>query len=46
MTVIDQRDLKEVPDANCDVLTGIDADAAWDVVVAAIASGGAPSALP
>jgi inosine-uridine nucleoside N-ribohydrolase len=37
MTVIDQRDLKEVPDANCDWLTGIDADAAWQVVVEAIA---------
>ena len=37
MTIIDQRDLKEVPDANCDWLTGIDADAAWQVVVEAIA---------
>jgi len=37
MTVIDQRDLKEVPDANCDWLTHIEADAAWDVVVEAIA---------
>ena len=37
MTVIDQRDLKEVPDANCDVLTGIDADAGWQVIVDAIA---------
>ena len=37
MTVIDQRDLKEVPEANCDWLTGIDADAGWQVVVEAIA---------
>jgi len=37
MTVIDQRDLKEVPEPNCDWLTGIDADAAWDVVVESIA---------
>jgi len=37
MTIIDQRDLREVPDPNCDVLTGIDADAAWQVVVDAIA---------
>jgi inosine-uridine nucleoside N-ribohydrolase len=38
MTVIDQRDLKEVPDANCDWLTGIDATAGWKVIVDAIAS--------
>ena len=37
MTVIDQRDLKEVPDANCDWLTGIDAAAGWQVIVEAIA---------
>ena len=37
MTVIDQRDLKEVPDPNCDLLTGVDAEAAWQVVVEAIA---------
>ena len=37
MTIIDQRDLKEVPPGNCEWLTGIDADAAWDVVVEAIA---------
>jgi inosine-uridine nucleoside N-ribohydrolase len=37
MTVIDQRDLKDVPDANCDWLTHIEADAAWDVIVEAIA---------
>ena len=37
MTVIDRRDLKEVPEPNCDLLSGIDADAAWQVVVEAIA---------
>jgi inosine-uridine nucleoside N-ribohydrolase len=37
MSVIDMRDLKEVPVANCDMLTGLDADAAWRVVVEAIA---------
>ena len=37
MTVIDQRDLKEVPDPNCDLLVGIEADAAWQVVVDSIA---------
>ena len=37
MTLIDDRDLKEVPAPNCDVLTGIDADAAWQVLVEAIA---------
>ena len=37
MTLIDDRDLKEVPAPNCDVLTGIDADAAWRVLVDAIA---------
>ncbi len=37
MTVIDQRDLKEVPDANCDWLTGIDVAAGWQVIVEAIA---------
>jgi inosine-uridine nucleoside N-ribohydrolase len=37
MTIIDQRDLKEVPEANCEWLTGIEADAAWDVVVESIA---------
>jgi len=36
MTVIDQRDLLEVPDPNCDVQIDLDADAAWDVVVEAI----------
>ncbi len=37
MTVIDQRDLKEVPEPNCDLQVGVDADAAWQVVVDAIA---------
>lgn len=37
MTIIDQRDLKEVPDPNCDWLTGIDADAGWQIIVEAIA---------
>ena len=37
MTIIDRRDLKEVPDPNCDVLTALDAPAAWQVVVDAIA---------
>ena len=38
MTVIDRRTLVERPPPNCDVLTSIDADAAWDVIVDAIAS--------
>lgn len=37
MTVIDRRDLKEVPAGNCTLQTGVDADAAWQVVVEAIA---------
>ena len=37
MTIIDQRDLKEVPPGNCEWQTHVDADAAWDVVVEAIA---------
>jgi len=37
MTVIDQRDLKEVPEGNCTWQTGVDADAAWQVVIDAIA---------
>lgn len=37
MTIIDQRDLREVPDANCDWITGIDADTAWQVIVDAVA---------
>jgi inosine-uridine nucleoside N-ribohydrolase len=38
MTVIDRRTVKERPAPTCDVLTRIDADAAWDVIVEAIAS--------
>ena len=37
MTVIDQRDLKEVLSGNCTLQTHVDADAAWQVVVDAIA---------
>ncbi len=37
MTVIDQRTLLDRPDPNCDRLTGVDADAAWAVVIEAIA---------
>jgi len=37
MTVIDRRDLKEVPAGNCTLQTGVDADTAWQVVVEAIA---------
>ncbi len=36
MTVIDLRDLRDVPAPNCDWLTSLDADAAWDIVVEAI----------
>jgi inosine-uridine nucleoside N-ribohydrolase len=36
MTVIDRRTLVERPPANCDVLTTIDADAAWTVIVDAV----------
>lgn len=36
MTLIDDRDLREVPPSNCHILTGIDADAAWHVLVEAI----------
>ena len=38
MTVIDQRSLREVPPPNCDRLTTIDSDAAFDIVIEAIAS--------
>lgn len=38
MTLIDVRTLLERPDPNCAVLTSLDADAAFDVVVQAIAS--------
>ena len=37
MTVIDRRTLKERPPPNCDVLTAIDADAAWTVIIDALA---------
>ncbi|MEY2754273.1 MAG: hypothetical protein RJB65_631 [Actinomycetota bacterium] len=37
MTIIDQRDLKEVPPGNCQWQTSVDADTAWQVVVDAIA---------
>jgi inosine-uridine nucleoside N-ribohydrolase len=37
MTIIDQRDLKATPEPNCDRLTAVDADAAWAIVVEAIA---------
>ncbi|MEX2627877.1 MAG: nucleoside hydrolase [Ilumatobacteraceae bacterium] len=38
MTVIDQRTLVDRPAPNCDVVMGVDADAAWQVVVDAIAA--------
>lgn len=38
MTVIDRRTLRDRPPANCDVLTHVDADAAFDVIAAAIGS--------
>ena len=37
MTVIDRRTLVERPAPNCDVLNAVDADAAWQVIVDAIA---------
>jgi len=37
MTVIDRRTLTERLDPNCDVLSHVDADAAFDVVLDAIA---------
>jgi len=37
MTLVDQRDLREVKDANCDVLQTIDAEAAFAVLTEAIA---------
>jgi inosine-uridine nucleoside N-ribohydrolase len=36
-TVIDNRDLREVPDPTADLLTGVDADAAFAVILEAIA---------
>jgi inosine-uridine nucleoside N-ribohydrolase len=38
MTLIDQRHLLDRPEPNCAVLTTIDADAAFDVIVQSIAS--------
>lgn len=38
MTLIDQRDLREVKDANCEVLTKVDAPAAFDTMIDAIAA--------
>jgi inosine-uridine nucleoside N-ribohydrolase len=37
MTIIDRRDLKEVPHSNCHLLTSIAADDAWQVIVDAVA---------
>lgn len=37
MTVVDQRTLLEVPEPNCDWLTGVDADAGFAVITEAIA---------
>jgi inosine-uridine nucleoside N-ribohydrolase len=37
MTVIDQRTLIDRPEPNCDRLVGVDSDAAWAVVIEAIA---------
>lgn len=39
MTVVDQRTLVDRPAANCTVLTDVDADAAWEVTIEAIAAG-------
>ena len=38
MTVIDRRTITDRPPANCDVVTRVDADAAWDVIIAAVAT--------
>jgi inosine-uridine nucleoside N-ribohydrolase len=40
MTVIDRRTLLERPAANCEVLTRVDADAAFDLLIAALAPPG------
>ncbi|MFN5604806.1 MAG: nucleoside hydrolase, partial [Actinomycetes bacterium] len=37
MTLIDERDLREVKAGNCDVLMTVDAEAAFDVMSEAIA---------
>lgn len=42
MTVVDQRTLVERPAANCDMAVAVDADAAWQVVVDAIAAASHP----
>lgn len=42
MTIIDQRDLREVPPGNCQWQTSVEADAAWQVVVDSIAHFSAP----
>ena len=38
MTVIDQRTLVERPPPNCEVLSAVDADAAFDLILEAIAA--------
>jgi len=38
MTLIDTRDLREVKDANCEVLMHVDAERAFDLMIDAIAS--------
>lgn len=38
MTLIDERDLREVKDANCEVLMRVDAPAAFDLMIDAIAT--------
>jgi inosine-uridine nucleoside N-ribohydrolase len=38
MTVIDERTVSSRPEPNCDVLTRVDADAAFEHVVAAIST--------
>jgi purine nucleosidase/pyrimidine-specific ribonucleoside hydrolase len=38
MTVIDERTVRNRPAANCDVLTSVDADAAFEHVIASIAA--------
>ena len=38
MTIVDQRDLLEVPEPNCELQVDLDADAAWSVVVESIAA--------
>jgi len=40
MTVIDRRDLKERPAPNCTVLETVDSEAAWQLIVDAIAQAG------